>query len=129
MVRMGPSARTKPRNFARGSMSWTYEARGALEATAVPELLLPSTHFLDCHCVLQSQNRREQARRALRGANPHSHAELTLRYLVFCGLPKIRQLEHRLRSRCDAELRQHIGNVMLDRAFGSMQSTRDRGVR
>ena len=65
----------------------------------------------------------------MRGANPHSHAELTLCYLVFCALSKLRQLEHRLRARCDVELRPYVCNVVFDRAFGSMQSVRDRRVR
>ncbi len=64
----------------------------------------------------------------MRGANPHSHADLLSRYLVFCALQKIRQLKHRLRARCDAEFRQHVGNVMFYRAFGSVQSSGDRGV-
>ena len=69
---------------------------------------------------------RKQARGELRGANPHSHGDLLSRYLVFCALQKIRQLEHCLRARCDIEFRQHIGNVMFDRSFRSMQSCGDR---
>ena len=39
------------------------------------------------------------------------------RYLVFRALQKIRQLEHRLRARCDVEFRQYVCNVMFDCVF------------
>jgi hypothetical protein len=50
-------------------------------------------------CLLPNclgDGRWEQARCALREANPHSHPDLRWRYLVFGGLSNIRQLEQRL---------------------------------
>jgi hypothetical protein len=43
------SSRQK-RRTSRKPMGKTYEARVAPESHAVPNLLWPSTHFLDFHC-------------------------------------------------------------------------------